>query len=160
MYLHLHNYIIFATLHLFASFFLHSENVMLKKENVYLLRNTSFPGNCEHPTGTGNALLFYLQPQTAVGNVRTTIVSSRELVIGPLDPENVTLEFSNVMERDAMESDRESEARSNIVRDDRLATIFELVCNNAQLLLWSHDSYLANSMHKINSYTHNALGCT
>ena len=124
--------------------FLHSENVVLKQENVYLLRNTSFPSNCEPPRGTGNALLFYLKPQTAVGNVRTTIVSSRELVIGPLDPENVTLGLSNVMESDAMESDRESEARSNINRDERLAKIFELVRNNAQLSIWSHDSYLAN----------------
>ena len=75
---------------------------LLKKDNVWLLNTSSTVSDCEPMKQGGGALFFYTQPANTsepqpssasdAPFTRATMISSRQLVIGPLDPANVTLE--------------------------------------------------------------------
>ena len=75
---------------------------LLKKDNVWLLNASSTVSDCEPMKQGGGALFFYTQlantsePQPSSTSdtpfARAAMISSRQLVIGPLDPGNVTLE--------------------------------------------------------------------
>ena len=75
---------------------------LLKKDNVWLLNTSSTVSDCEPMRQGGGALFFYTQPANTsepqpssasdAPFARAAMISSRQLVIGPLDPANVTLE--------------------------------------------------------------------
>ena len=68
---------------------------LLKKDNVWLLNASSTVSDCEPMKQGGGALFFYTRLATSASDApfaRAAVISSRQLVIGPLDPANVTLE--------------------------------------------------------------------
>lgn len=74
---------------------------LLRKDNVWLLNASSTISDCKPMKQGGGALFFYTRPantsrpQPSTSDTpfaRTTMISSHQLVIGPLDPGNVTLE--------------------------------------------------------------------
>ena len=74
---------------------------LLKKDNVWLLNASSTISDCKPMKHGGGALFFSTRPANTFGPqtntsdisfTRTAVISSHQLVIGPLDPGNVTLE--------------------------------------------------------------------
>ena len=110
---------------------------VLRKDNVW---NTSSASDCK-PTQGGGALFFYTQPATSSGSVANhpaAVISSRQLVIGPLDPRNVTLEprppvTTTLAPSTQSASEAESEVLEIIGNDQRISGILTLV---KMLFLW------------------------
>ena len=73
------------------------DSAVLKRDNVWLL-NTTSTNDCKPYAQSRGALVFYTQPAATYNESQAedahyaATISSRQLVIGPLDPTNVTLE--------------------------------------------------------------------
>ena len=73
------------------------DSTVLKRDNVWLL-NTTSTNDCKPYAQSRGALVFYTQPAATYNESQAAdvhyaaAISSRQLVIGPLDPTNVTLE--------------------------------------------------------------------
>lgn len=103
---------------------------VLRKNNVW---NTSSTNDCKPMQG--GALFFYTQPATSSGSA-DVVISSRQVVIGPLDPRNVTLEPHPPVTtaqvpttEDNTPSEAENKALERISSDPRISGILTLVKN-------------------------------
>ena len=124
---------------------------MLRTDNIWL-HNTSSTNDCK-PT-QGGALFLYTQPATdpSTDTDHAPMISSRQLVIGPLYPRNVTLEplppkhipsptqlpcpdatTTDIMVTVPTPSDAENSVLAKISDNQRLARILTLV---KLLFLW------------------------
>lgn len=102
---------------------------LLLLDNVHLLYNVSNVTNCQVPNSSdGGALFFYTEP-TSISTSHESIISSRQVVLGPLDPQITTLKpiSTNMPRRRDRARVKEEEALANIGRNKRLSRIRELV---------------------------------
>lgn len=97
-------------------------------DNVHLLYNVSTVTDCQLRNGNGGALFFYTEP-TYFNTTFEPTISSHRVVIDPLDPQTVTLDFTtpNMPRKRGRARDKENEALANIVQDEQLSQIQELV---------------------------------
>ena len=99
-------------------------------DNVQLLYNVSDVTDCQLPNSSnGGALFFYAEPTSISTTHEPNIISSRKVVVGPLDPQTTTLSSTSTTmpRRRDRARDKEDEALANIGRDPMLSQILELV---------------------------------
>ena len=102
---------------------------LLLMDNVHLLHNVSALTDCQLPNSSdGGALFFYTEP-TSISTSHKPTISSRQVVVGPLDPQTITPNSTstNMPRKLGRARDKENEALANIVQDKRLFQILELV---------------------------------
>ena len=106
-----------------------SSHSKLLLDNVHLLHNVSTVTECQLSNSSdGGALLFYTE-LTSINSSREPIISSRQVVVGPLDPQTITPNSTSINKPRKLgrARDKENEALANIVQDKRLFQILELV---------------------------------
>ena len=99
-------------------------------DNVHY--NVSAVTVCQLPNSSdGGALFFYTEPTSINSTSNQFIISSRQVVVGPLDPRTTTLNSitTNMPRRRGRARDKEKEALANIGRNKRLSQIRDLVHN-------------------------------